>query len=165
MQLMLKIFSAEKSINNTYDALLKVIQSQRIDLLEKLITFKTERLKAMQTRADECARQSVIMDSFKRYIEELIAHGSACDIARSTNDLLARAGELITSQEDFNVMIGKQVKDRVDFTPANIPDITSGWTQLIGGLCFNGECYSIRVSVLRKTQSFKNIILKFIVLY
>ena len=115
-----------------------MIESQRSDLLEKLINYKTERLKAMQTRADECARQSVIMESFKKYIEELIEHGSACDISRCTNDLLARAGELARAQLDFNT--GKLMKGRVDFTQANIPDITSGRTLLIGELTFNGQC-------------------------
>jgi hypothetical protein len=77
------------------------------------------------------------MESFKKYIEELIEHGSACDIARSTNDLLARAGELVRAQLDFNT--GKLMKGRVNFTPANIPDIKSGRTLLIGELAFNGE--------------------------
>src|ERR1051325_6130434 len=101
-EILVEISAVEKSINDSYDQLLRVIESQRSDLLEKLIGYKTERLKAMQTRADECARQSVIMESFKKYIEELIEHGSACDISRSTNNLLARAEELVRAELDFN---------------------------------------------------------------
>jgi hypothetical protein len=95
----------------------------------------------MQTRTDECARQTAILESFQKYIEELREHGSACDITRSANGLLARAEELIKSQESFN--IGKLVKDRVNFTLANIPDFTSGRTLLIGQLTFNGEQFEI----------------------
>ena len=141
-ELLTKVFDTEGMINSTYDQLLTLIESRRSDLLSKLDSFKTERLKAMQTRADECARQSAIMESFKKYIEELIEHGSACDVSRSVNDLLARSEELIRSQESFNA--GRLMKDRVDFTPANIPDISRG-TLLIGQLSFNGEqnnCYN-----------------------
>ena len=141
-ELLTKISDTESRVNSAYDQLLKVIESQRSDLLSKLDSFKTERLKAMQTRADECARQSAIMESFKKYIEELIEHGSACDVSRSVNHLLARSEELIRSQESFNA--GRLMKDRVDFTPANIPDITSGRTLMIGQLSLNGKqenCY------------------------
>ena len=142
-ELLTKISDTESRVNSAYDQLLKVIESQRSDLLKKLDSFKTERLKAMQTRADECARQSAIMESFKKYIEELIEHGSACDVSRSVNHLLARSEELIRSQQSFNA--GRLMKDRVDFTPANIPDITSGRTLMIGQLRFNGKqenCYN-----------------------
>src|ERR1051325_265122 len=115
--MLMQISTAEKTINDSYDELLRVIESQRSDLLKKLIGYKTQRLKAMQTREDECARQSVIMESFKKYIEELIEHGSACDIARSTYDLLARAGDLVRAQLDFNT--SKLMNSRVDFTRAN----------------------------------------------
>jgi hypothetical protein len=135
--LLTKVSDTKSRVNRAYDQLLKVIESQSSDLLSKLDSFKTERLKAMQTRADECVRQSAILESFKKYIEELIEQGSACDVSRSVNYLLARSEELIRSQESFNA--GRLMKDRVDFTSANIPDITSGRTLMIGQLRFNGK--------------------------
>lgn len=37
----------------------------------------------------------MMMDSFRKYTEELLDKGTACDIARSASDLQCRAAELI----------------------------------------------------------------------
>ena len=51
--LLKKTANTEDKINHAYGQLLKVIESQRRDLLSKLIDFKTERLKAMQTSVQD----------------------------------------------------------------------------------------------------------------
>ena len=115
--------------------MIDIIESQTNGLLNKLEVFKEERLKMMETRS--------LIETFKKYVEEIIEHGSPYDMSRSADDLLTRARELIKTQEEFDR--DKPLRDRMNFVPANIPDIISGRTRIVGQL------------VLRKGKRLSNV--------
>jgi len=63
-------------------------------------------LKKIETEKDEIERQCVITESFKRYCQEIITKGTACDISRMGHSLHARAEELVKTQADCCDMSG-----------------------------------------------------------
>ena len=120
-----------------------MIEFQSSKLHEELEEFKIARLKEMQTTMDEVEKQLVIVSSFKNYAEELESKGSACDIARSTSNLLERSQELLKEQDQFS---------KKGMTPVEVT-FTEGWeTQhtmyelcLVGHLTLRGTYYVRRV--------------------
>jgi hypothetical protein len=109
--------------------MISVSETQTKDLLDQLEAFKNERVNMLQTKSLE--------ESFKRYVDEMIEHGSFCDLARSGDELLSTATELIKTHETFKK--DQSLQDRMSFIPANIADLTSGRRELVGHLNTNSK--------------------------
>ena len=69
-----QISKINEQISDTYQVMLSAIQRERDELLQKLSTLKEERLKEIQTKQDEAQHKLVIIQSFKKYTEELLEH-------------------------------------------------------------------------------------------
>lgn len=92
----------ESAIVERANQLKRLIDLQSQKLLNELEQLKGKRLKEIQTRTEEAEKQLVIVTSFKKYVEELVNKGSACDVAQGTSNLLKRAEELLKDQDAFS---------------------------------------------------------------
>jgi len=70
--------------------------------MEELDEIKVKHLKEIEMRRDEDERQLLMLDSYKKYCEEMKEKATACDISRAADDLHLRAVELIKSQGKYN---------------------------------------------------------------
>jgi len=102
-----------------------------------LNSFKDTILKEMANKKNEIETQFVITESFKRYCQEMINKGSACDISRMAYDLHARAEELVKTQDepDCHQLSGVQIT----FKPSVVA--TDSGKKYIGELVLHGQIY------------------------
>ena len=114
--------ATEQAISAAYDKLKSLLDSHLSQLLDELNTIKDKRLKEIECKRDELERQCMVVESFKKYCEEMKEKGTACDISRAANDLHTRSDELVKAQELYN----RQQLDRVELT------FTSSEAALIG---------------------------------
>ena len=108
--------ATEREISKTYDQLQSLIDAQQKKLMEELECIKRKRLKEMESRRDEDERHLMMMESYKKYSEEMKEKATACDISRAGDDLHVRAVQLIKSQQTHNSLLLSQVD--VSFTAA-----------------------------------------------
>jgi len=95
-----KVACTESEISQKYNQLISLMKSHKSQLIEELHLFRDKMLKYVETEKDEMKRQFVIIESFKRYCQEMISKGSACDISRTAHDLHARAEELVKTGDE-----------------------------------------------------------------
>jgi len=135
IELLKQVVNTEQSILYKYGSVIKLIEEERDALLDKLNSFKERRLKEIETTKDEFGRQSMIIESFKNYVEELIKQGSTYEISRSANDLLEKANRIL---ESYKQAIQEQpVKEILAFTETSIQKLPCGTTEFIGIITFN----------------------------
>ena len=96
-----KVGATEREISQRYDQLRLLIDEHQKQLIQTLTLFKKNHMKELETRKDELERQSVIMESFRRYGVEMVDKGTSCDISRAANDLHVRADELVRSLKEY----------------------------------------------------------------
>jgi len=131
-----KCLAAQNRLFEKCDQVIALIQSHRIQLMEELDSFKKEQLKEIESRKDEAERQFVIVESFKRYCEEVKDKGTACDISQAANDLHFRAEELVKIPVQPNS--SELLRFVVMFTPSLVTTNTTV-KNLIGKLSFKGQ--------------------------
>jgi len=78
-----KVASTQSDISQKYDQLISHIKSQKSQLIEELNIFRDKMLKDVETDKDKIETQFVITESFKRYCQEMMSQGSACDLVSS----------------------------------------------------------------------------------
>jgi len=129
------IASTQKKISQQCDQLISLIQLHQSQLMEKLGSYKTKIVKKLETERDEIERQLVITESFKRYCQEIISKGTACEISRMAHDLHARAEELMKTQDQpvCHQLSGAEIT----FTPTVVT--TDSIKNLIGELVLKGQ--------------------------
>jgi len=128
------VAATQIKISQRYDQLLSLIQSHQSHLLDELNVFKEKRLNELEINKEDVEKQFVIMESFKRYCQEMKENGTVCDISRSASDLHARAEELVKIQEGYN---GCRLCDvAIVFTPSHATAANA--TNQIGKLIFTG---------------------------
>jgi len=132
-----KVASTHGKISQKYDQFISLIQSQQSQLMGELHIFKVKTLKEMETQKDEIERQFVITESFKRYCQEMINKGTACDISRLAHDLHARAEEFVKTQDepDYHQLSGFEIT----FIPSVVTSVRV--KNYIGGLVLKGQIY------------------------
>src|SRR6218665_1290176 len=101
--LLTKIAEREKEILQRSNELKEMIDQHAKSLLSSLDKMKNRRLKEIQAREDEMDRNLLILESFKRYCDELISKGSASDVCRSKDEVLLRA-EVIEEDHETYIM-------------------------------------------------------------
>ena len=99
--LLTKIAEREKEILQRSNELKEMIDQHAKGLLSTLDEIKTRRLKEIQAREEEMDRQLIIVESFKRYCDELISKGSASDVSRSKDELLQIAEVIEEDHETY----------------------------------------------------------------
>jgi len=104
-------------------------------LIKELHLFKDKMLKYVETEKDERERQFVIIESFKRYCQETMNKGSACDISRTAHDLHARAEELVKTQDEPRCQKLSGVKIMLEPTALTTERVIN----LIGKLVLKGQ--------------------------
>jgi len=129
-----KIAVTENRISWKFEQLVSLIKAHQSQLMNELSSFKDKLLKEMSAANDELDRQFVIMESFKRYCQEMTDKGTACDICRTANDLHATAEELVRSQEQSGVYQEKDVD--IIFTPSAATTVNV--RNLIGNISLRG---------------------------
>ena len=90
-----KIRKAQDEVINKAEELKRLIECHKQTLLDELETTKRDTMKQLENLDQELNQQLSLMDSVKRYCEELSSKGSACDIARDHNVLHKRFEELL----------------------------------------------------------------------
>ena len=68
----------------------------------ELDEINVKHLKEIETRRDEDERHLMMMESYKKYCEEMKEKATGSEISRVADDLHARALELIKTQETNN---------------------------------------------------------------
>jgi len=130
-----RVASTQSEISQKYDQLISLMQSHQSQLMEELQIFNVKTLKEMETQKDEIERQFVITESFKRYCQEMINKGTACDISRMAHDLRSRAEELVKTQDepDCHQLSGVEIT----FKPSDVT--TDSGKNFIGELALPGQ--------------------------
>jgi len=105
--------------------------------MKELNSIRNNILKKVEIEKDDLERQFVITESFKRYSQEMINKGIACDISRVAHDLHARAEELVKTQDepDCHQLSGVEVT----FKPSVVS--SDSGKNFIGELVFKGHSY------------------------
>ena len=111
-----QISSAKREVVKRCDQLRSLINSYEKELMKELDEMKVKHLKEIEMRKDEDERHVMMMESYKKYCEEMIEKATACDISRAADDLHVRAVELIKTQEMHNRQ--EVVKFEVSFMAA-----------------------------------------------
>ena len=97
-----EVSAAEQEISKRYDQLRSLIDSHQRELMEELESIKVKHLKEIEMIKDEDERHLMMMESYKKYSEEMKEKATGCDISRAGDDLHVRAVELIKTQEKHN---------------------------------------------------------------
>ena len=79
----------------------------------------------------------MLVESFKKYCEEMKEKGTACDISRAANDLHTRSTELVKQHEHYNRQRVEQT-EQLKFTPSSAA--TGTVSNLIGTIDHGGAC-------------------------
>jgi len=130
-----KVASTENEISQRYDQLISLIKSHQSQLIDELHLFRNKMLKYVETEKDEIERQFVITESFKRYCQEMMNKGSACDISCTAHDLHARAEELVKTQDEPDCQ--KLSRVEIKFEPTALT--TESEKNIIGKLVLKGQ--------------------------
>jgi len=130
-----KVASTQIEISQKYNQLISLIKSHQSQLIEELHLFRDKMLKHVETEKDEIERQLVITESFKRYCEEMMSKGSACDISRAAYDLHTRAEELVKTEDEPNCQ--KLMEVEIMFEPTALT--TASVNNFIGELVLIGQ--------------------------
>ena len=130
-----QVSAAEREISKTCDQLRSLIDAQQKKLMEELDCIKRKRVKEMESRRDEDERHLVMLESFKKYCEEMKEKGTACDISRAAGDLHVRAVQLIKSQQTHNSLQLDQVDVSFIAAQATQDDVK----KLTGQIEFDGQ--------------------------
>jgi len=132
-----KVMLTQSEISKKYDQVISLLQLEQSQLMEELNSFKDKILKKIATKESEMERQFVITESFKRYCQEMINKGTACDVSRMVHDLHARAEELVKTQDepDCHQVTGVEIT----FKPSSMT--IDSIKNLIGNLVFEGQIY------------------------
>ena len=78
-----QLSAADCEISKMCDQLRSLIDAQQKKLMKELDCIKRKRVKEMESRRDEDERHLVMLESVKKYCEEMKEKGTACDISRS----------------------------------------------------------------------------------
>ena len=124
-----QVFVCQRAIVERVGRLKVVMEEQGSQLLAELGKVKGERIKELQTRRDRVERQVLIAESLRRRVDQLIDGGMALDTIRGASELLARAEELETSQDELRASCLQH--DDVSFLEADM-DNRQGPSKLIG---------------------------------
>jgi len=130
-----KFASTESEISQKYDQLISLIQSHQSQLMEELKLFKNKILKKIAIKKDEIERQFLISESLKRYCQEMVNKGTACDISRTALDLHAKAEELVKTQDERFDM------NSIDITLVPFLATTNNVNNFIGELVLRGQAF------------------------
>jgi DNA repair exonuclease SbcCD ATPase subunit len=72
-----------------------LIECHKIKLLDELSEIQKNRVKEIDTVHGEIEQYTSMLDSFKTYLEEITAKGTACDIVGEANCLRAKLKDLL----------------------------------------------------------------------
>jgi hypothetical protein len=89
------INNIEKEIMEKAEEMKKLIEKYKMDELDKLRETKSKQVKQIENVRHEVEGVLMMLDSFKKYTEQLTVKGAACDIARQASGLRTRAKELM----------------------------------------------------------------------
>jgi len=90
-----KTSKVEKKIVDRTEELKRWIDKRKAELLSELMTAKRKEQKEIENVRHELEGRLMMIDSFKKYSEQLREKGSACDIVREVGGLRVRAKELL----------------------------------------------------------------------
>jgi len=85
----------EDEINTAADKMIAAIERDKVKLLSEVQSIKLKRVKQVETVKQELEHHMTGLESFKRYSETLLSRGTACDVARSANNLHDISDELM----------------------------------------------------------------------
>lgn len=104
------VTNVQRQIDDRAEQLRQAIEYQRLKLTGELETIKDSRLKTVDQFCQNVDQRMSIMRTVKRYTEELVNRGTACDVAREAGSLHDRVDELMK----FDVI--KQASDELGAT-------------------------------------------------
>jgi len=94
-EFVIKISTTEKEIAETAEKLKQLVEDYKVKLLEELSSARIQQEKTMKNVRQELEGRLSMMDSFKKYSDELRNKGTACDIVTGASGLHDRAVELM----------------------------------------------------------------------
>jgi hypothetical protein len=89
------INNIEREVTEKAEEMKKLIEQYKTDELDKLRETKFKQVKQIENVRHEIESVLMMLDSFKKYTEQLTVKGAACEIARQARGLRTRAKELM----------------------------------------------------------------------
>jgi len=120
------------------EELKQLIEDYKVKLLEELSSARKQQEKKVENVRQELEGRLLMMDSFKKYSDELRSKGTACDIVRAASSLHDRAVELMQFDVRKEFKAQYSVVD-IKFTSQAAQTQTEAgeWKQLFGELVIN----------------------------
>jgi hypothetical protein len=119
----------EKKICDMAEKMKKMIDSEKLKLMQELSTFKTDRMKQVQHVIENIEQHAQFADSLAKYTEELRNKGTASAVAQQIRALHDRASELM-KLDHIQLEMNDLGSIEVTFDAAEIP--TEATRQLLG---------------------------------
>ena len=107
-----QVNAAEDEVCKEAERLKQLIEQHKKTLLEQLSEVKKNRQKEIETVRLELTQNVAMVESFKRYVKEIIGKGTASDVAHISSCLRARFTELLSfdkSQESVDELGSTEV--------------------------------------------------------
>ena len=94
ISLLEQIVQNENKISNKHKELIKLLQIQTNCLYQQLENEKGKIAKEIELKKEDISRELLMLESFKRYSQEVTEKATSADICRVAEDLHTRAGQL-----------------------------------------------------------------------
>lgn len=116
-----EVLKTEQSIRDTATKLKELVDQHAETLIENLTSVKDINSKAFEITKQDVERFKVMIDSYKRFSEELLTKGSNVDICRAAFQMHTRGNKLDKlptncSGDDFHC-------DTISLRPSNVEDL------------------------------------------
>ena len=90
-----QIAKTETEISEKIQQLKRMIDVHKANLMKELSSMKQKRMKEIESLRQNIQRQMLSIKSYGKYVDKVRQKGTACDTARSANDLHDKADELL----------------------------------------------------------------------
>lgn len=120
----------ERRIGDAAAALKALIDAHAGHLLDDIRRVESARAERLQLVRRRVAQNAAVVESYRKYVDEMAAVGSDDDVARQTGQLHVIFGEMMSVDDELDD--GKSVDDaadvveRIEFEPSNWSDVLAG---------------------------------------
>jgi hypothetical protein len=135
----------EKKICDMAERMKKMIDSEKLKLMQELSKFKTERMKQVQLAIENAEQHAQFADSLAKYTEELRNKGTASAVAQQKRALHNRANELM-KLDHIQLEMNDLGSIKVTFDAAKIPTEATG--QLLGKISWQRVNGNYRIFIV-----------------
>ena len=102
-------------------------------LLQEIDSIKSQKQKGVETKKEEVSRHMTMLESYKRYVNEMIVKGSTVEICGTFHDMKIKAGELQKNHSDIIESVSAHgTSEFISLDPSELENILKDAENMIG---------------------------------